>query len=357
MGHKGMSPKVSVIIPAYNAEKTLKRCLDSVFAQDFDAFEVILVNDGSTDGTFEIALQYQDHPNFALIDQPNGGVAKARWSGVEVSKGEYIGFVDADDMIDKRMFPLMHERATVSGADIAVCNWYTVGTDTVRHDLYMDISSDSVEENVCRVIFENRDGHMVNKVFRRELLSEDYFRKTFGKKFCEDLLLMVYLIPLAKRVTYLSDPLYYRLSHSGSATGSHSLGSLRDFLSVHEEILQYFLMQENELFRRKAPGLFAKGLLDLCVVLGSGQSGNEPSNELRQAVKKRVSAFPLMDLFKSRPDFRTLLLFLLCRYRIYGFVHGLWISRFFKPVRFIKRHFLGKTKVVEKPSLPNDPLE
>lgn len=95
-----MKPVISVVIPAYNAEKTLKECLDSVFDQDFDSFEVILINDGSTDGTAKIIDGYDAHGrNFKVLHQGNKGPSHARNRGMALANGRFLLFLDADDML------------------------------------------------------------------------------------------------------------------------------------------------------------------------------------------------------------------------------------------------------------------
>ena len=113
-------PKLSVIVPVYNTEKYLRECIDSILAQTFSDFELILVDDGSTDGSGIICDEYAGKdPRIQVIHQQNGGITVARKSGVRVARGEYVTFVDSDDWIDKDMYRIMLERES---ADIVVCN-------------------------------------------------------------------------------------------------------------------------------------------------------------------------------------------------------------------------------------------
>ena len=113
-------PKLSVIVPVYNTEKYLRECVDSILAQTFEDFELILVNDGSTDGSGAICDEYAaKDPRIQVIHQKNGGITVARKSGVRVAQGEYVTFVDSDDWIDKNMYHTMLARES---ADIVICN-------------------------------------------------------------------------------------------------------------------------------------------------------------------------------------------------------------------------------------------
>ena len=113
-------PKLSVIVPVYNTEKYLRECVDSILAQTFTNFELILVDDGSTDGSGAICDEYAaKDPRVQVIHQQNGGITVARKSGVRVARGEYVTFVDSDDWIDKDMYRIM---LTEEPADIVICN-------------------------------------------------------------------------------------------------------------------------------------------------------------------------------------------------------------------------------------------
>lgn len=113
-------PKLSVIVPVYNTEKYLRECVDSILAQTFTDFELILVDDGSTDGSGAICDEYaKQDDRVQVIHQENGGITVARKSGVRAACGEYVTFVDSDDWIDKDMYHIMLSERT---ADIVICN-------------------------------------------------------------------------------------------------------------------------------------------------------------------------------------------------------------------------------------------
>ena len=113
-------PKLSVIVPVYNTEKYLRECVDSILAQTFTDFELILVDDGSTDGSGPICDDYAaKDQRVRVIHQENGGITVARKSGVRIARGEYVTFVDSDDWIDRTMYQTMLAQGS---ADIVICN-------------------------------------------------------------------------------------------------------------------------------------------------------------------------------------------------------------------------------------------
>ena len=116
-----ISPKVSVIIPVYNAEKYLRKCLNSIINQTLKDLEIVCIDDGSTDSSLSILNEYAKKDNrFVILTQENEGHPKARCAGINIAKGEYIGFVDADDFINKKYYKSLYESAKKYGADISM---------------------------------------------------------------------------------------------------------------------------------------------------------------------------------------------------------------------------------------------
>lgn len=129
-----MTPAISIIIPAYNAEKTLQRCLNSIVAQSFQDFEVIIINDGSKDATGQIADGYATQDSrFTVLHKKNGGVAAARQDGIEQVRGEYTLFVDADDYILPDMLQRMHQSAIQEKADLVICDFNLIRGSKVEY--------------------------------------------------------------------------------------------------------------------------------------------------------------------------------------------------------------------------------
>lgn len=113
---------VSVIIPVYNAEKTIAKCIDSVLFQKNLSIEIIIINDGSTDDTSKILSEYQHHTNIKILDQTNSGVSTARNHGLSVASGKYVFFVDSDDILESNLLTPMFEYAEHNSLDLLSCN-------------------------------------------------------------------------------------------------------------------------------------------------------------------------------------------------------------------------------------------
>lgn len=200
-------PKVSMIIPAYNAENYVVRCIDTVLAQSQPDVEIIVVDDGSTDHTAEIIDWYAgNYENLAVIHQKNGGAATARNNGIKHANGEYLGFVDVDDMIRINMVERLYQSAKKNNCDIAITSAYTV-TDTdyvkrMRYTIKEDVAITSDVFYHTYIYGNDLVGVVVwNKLYRTSLVKEHLF-PTMPY---EDEAWMPYILSYANTICYLDD--------------------------------------------------------------------------------------------------------------------------------------------------------
>ena len=120
-------PIISIIVPVYNVESYLERCINSILNQTFKNFELILVDDGSTDKSGEICDSFAGYDKrIRVIHKKNGGLSSARNVGLDVSIGKYIGFVDSDDWIDEFMYEKLYRNMIKTKSDIVICNFSRV---------------------------------------------------------------------------------------------------------------------------------------------------------------------------------------------------------------------------------------
>ena len=173
-----MKIKYSVIIPVYNSEKTLKRCLDSLLEQRWEDVEVILINDGSSDRSGEIIRAYSNrYPNIRTVTQENSGVSAARNRGLDEAKGTYITFVDSDDYVSDDYFRVMDEAGEKEDSDLIVFAKDIAGQRIDERDLYKKMcSAESMQEKrkillSSRIIFQPP-----YKRFKREIIEKRHLR-------------------------------------------------------------------------------------------------------------------------------------------------------------------------------------
>ena len=170
--------KLSVVIPAYNAQKFISRCISSALASDLKEIEVIAVDDGSTDETKDILSWYENmYPQFfKKIFKENGGAAEARNYGIAESKGHYIAFIDSDDMIRPDAYSTMYDSLQKTGADIAIGRLYKVDNDKyyVRHTLPLPAYKAINPEEYLRLLFTQTYNNVAvwNKIYRTKLVQE-----------------------------------------------------------------------------------------------------------------------------------------------------------------------------------------
>lgn len=208
---------ISVIVPMYNARKYLRECLDSLANQTYKDLEVLMVNDGSTDDTGEIAREYEEkYPNFYLINKENGGQMSAWLLGIQYAKGDYFGFVDSDDYVAPTMYEEMVATMEQTGADVVMCNFYDVDRvfATPRSvALKPYYGEDSISE-IHDLVFPTMTSYISvsrwDKLFRRDLYMEnaekycDYVARTFEDRF----IVTPYLFS-CKSFAFVEKPLYY----------------------------------------------------------------------------------------------------------------------------------------------------
>ena len=213
--------EISVIVPVYNVEKYLERGLSSLAAQTYKDLEVILIDDGSTDGSAEICKRFtEEYPNFRYFRQENAGVSAARNAGIERASGNYLAFFDADDYADKDMYELLHRMIAETGADIAACH-YVIEQDgkVVRSFEENDeVKVFSPREEYEEVMFLNKKYcgvEMWEKLFKRRLF--DTVRFPEGVTIGEDAVCMGDLLLLAEKFAYCRLCKYHYVLRSDSA--------------------------------------------------------------------------------------------------------------------------------------------
>ena len=183
---------VSIIIPVYNAEKTIVQCLDSVVGQTLKNIEIIIIDDGSTDSSGEICRRYQQEDGrIKYFYKKNEGLAAARQDGIEKANGEYVGFVDSDDWLELKMYERMYEVAYNAKADIVFCNCYFDNSEKDRIHLEPRVYNRvEIEENILpRTLAEiscKGNNSVIRwsnclRIYRRELLIEKSIK--FDRRF------------------------------------------------------------------------------------------------------------------------------------------------------------------------------
>lgn len=232
-----MNEKISIIIPAYNTEKELGRTLDSVLAQTYQNIEIVVVNDGSKDGTGAVIDAYAAKDSrIKAIHKENGGVTSARLRGVAEATGDWIGFVDGDDRIEPDMYEHLMGNAREHHADISHCGYRMVFPNG-RVDWYYNTGRlvEQDHEAGLRDLVEGKfvEPGLVNKLFRTSLFTDLDRRMDASIKINEDVLMNYYLFKESNRAIYEDFcPYHYVLRAGSAATSSVNIHQLEDPIKV-----------------------------------------------------------------------------------------------------------------------------
>lgn len=223
---------LSVIIPFYKTEQYAKECIDSVLSQTCDyRVEVILINDGSPDGCCNILNSYTNLENVVVLHRENGGVAAARNAGIAVAHGEYLMFVDSDDMIAEGAIQVLMATARIYKADIVEGSHQTITVDGKRQKIYLKTAKVSSGG-------EGLFGYPWGKVLRKDLFREVCFPKGF---WYEDTIMATLIYPNACTTVTIPDLVaYYRINPKGQTASGTGKPKSIDTLYVTEDILNTY---------------------------------------------------------------------------------------------------------------------
>ncbi|WP_300629676.1 glycosyltransferase family 2 protein [uncultured Thomasclavelia sp.] len=238
-----MDDLLSIIIPAYNIESYIGRCLESLIIQTYKNLEIIVVDDGSKDNTLSIIKEYCNKDNrINVIHKKNEGVSVARLTGMKKANGEYIGFVDGDDIVEKDMFEFLMNNAKKYGADISHCG-YVMDFPDGHSDYYYNTGKIIIQNNFkgLKDLLEGKfvEPGLCNKIYKKTLI-ETYIRQNvmdYSIKNLEDLLVNYYLFKEAKLSIYEDRCKYHYTLRKSSAATNISRNKIIDPIKVFKSIL------------------------------------------------------------------------------------------------------------------------
>ena len=224
---------VSVVIPIYNAAQYIERCLDRFVAQTFDDFELVLVNDGSTDGSGDICVRYAaEHSNIRVVHQLNKGVGAARQAGLELATGKYVIFADPDDWVEPTMLYELFEKAETEQADVVLCDFF-VNNELEEHHVKQCPSSLKANDVFRQLILGELHGSTWNKLYRLQMLRENGVSFPIGVNYCEDLWFNCEVMLSNPHVAYLGKAYYHydMFTNDNSLSRKVTCKTLQDYKS------------------------------------------------------------------------------------------------------------------------------
>ena len=226
------SPLISVIVPIYNMEKLMRKCLDSILAQTFTDYECLLIDDGSTDGSPTICDEYAAKDiRFKSFHKPNGGLSDARNYGLAHVQGEYTIFFDPDDWVDEDCLKDMYAKAQETDADMVMCDLYY--NDKYRQSYCKQEPTGLHHNEVLQDLITGKVfGFTVTKLIRRSLYAQYHLQYPKGMYGCEDQYTMCTLLKNDIHIAYLPKA-YYHYMHEGNETQSRKYDMKVFQMDVH----------------------------------------------------------------------------------------------------------------------------
>ncbi len=304
--------KVSVIIPVYNVENYLEKCLDSLVNQTLKEIEIIVVNDGSSDNSQKIIDKYvKKYPNQVIsINQENGGQGAARNTGISYASGEYIGYVDSDDYVEKNMYEEMYNKAKSENADIVIC-----GNNIVSED------NELLGQNDADIQFLLGQMAVWNKIYRRELIIKNKIEFR-SKVWYEDLDFTMKVYFLSKKISYVNKYLYNYLLRNGSTMNNNNLERNLEIIQSIDSLLNF--CKNKKIYKKNVEeiefiSVYHAYIFAICRVLNTKntmKSKKNVINQLTDYVKHNFPNFKKNRYLKILP-FKRKLLYHLINFRLY----------------------------------------
>ena len=238
-----MKELISVIIPVYNTEQYLKRCIESVLKQTYKNIEVILVDDGSTDNSLTICNEYANIDNrVSVIHQRNSGVSTARNQGIEIMKGEYFICIDSDDWIEPNMIETLYNYIKNNDADISICNFY-INKESGEQSIKNEVKKQELILTDIKGMYENLfdekmfGGYLWNKLIKTSIIKDNTEKILFNEKIAieEDVLFLINVLRRCNKIYYNSSAVLYHYFQRNSSAVRFSY-KLKDLTKI--EVLE-----------------------------------------------------------------------------------------------------------------------
>lgn len=278
-------PLISVIVPVYNVERYISRCVDSILAQTYENLEIILVDDGSTDASGRVCEAYKDRDaRVRTIHRCNGGMSAARNAGIQAAEGAYISFVDSDDYIAENLIAYLYHLVSANCAQISVCGYrkiYEDGGDTVKRAEERDVSVCGSEEALSMLLYQKGITASVwGKLFQKDLFASIRFPEG---RWHEDAAVMYRLLEGAEVIAVGKEIKYDYVQRQGSIT--HSGFDIRrmDYIRFTRECIEAMRERHPDLERAAISRHFS-ACFELLAAMGTDQKDHQ--NEYNILVKE-----------------------------------------------------------------------
>lgn len=235
---------ISIIVPFYNTEDYLSRCIDSILKQDYQFFELILINDGSTDKSGKICKEYiKKDSRVRYIEKDNGGISESRNYGIKEAKGKYISFIDSDDVVSPKYLSTLYNNLIKNKVDISCCSYQKSNNEFTFSEENNCQIIDNIE-GIKKLLNESLSSFLWDKLISKKLFSGIKFKKD---KIFEDTDVMYKIFSKAKSIAISDAVLYGYYQRNNSYVHSYKYDRIINYIEVIEERYNYLLKYNKEL--------------------------------------------------------------------------------------------------------------
>ena len=230
-------PKVSIVVPAYNVENYIEKCLESLLNQTLQDIEIIVVNDGSKDNTKQKILSFRDkYPNkVKYLEKENGGLSSARNFGMPYAKGEYVAFLDSDDYVETNMYEEMYNEAKKENYDMVECDFIWEYPNKLKED------HGKIAKNKKELIINNRVVAW-NKLIKREILEKSKLEFPFGLRY-EDVEFFYKLVPYLNKVSIVNKCFIHYVQRENSIVNTQN-SRTKEIFQILDNVIKYYKEKE-----------------------------------------------------------------------------------------------------------------
>lgn len=241
-------PEISIVVPIYNAEKYLDKCLNSLVKQTFQNIEILAFNDGSVDRCKDILCEYKErYPDkIRVFEQENIGISRTRNRGIQEAKGKYIAFIDSDDSVDVTFCERLYKKIEQDGLDVVVCDYYEVASES-RKTIHFESCGNSTVYEKPELLYRINTSPW-NKLYNRKFLVDNGIDFPVGLKY-EDVVFMQKIFARGARIGSVGVPLVYYVIHPGSES-TVVKKNVFDIFHILDKVCEEYEKGEKEDYQR-----------------------------------------------------------------------------------------------------------
>lgn len=347
--------KVSVLVPVYNVEKYLEKCLDSIINQSLKEIEILLIDDGSTDKSGKICDDYAKKDNrIVVIHQENQGVSAARNRGIELAKGEYISFVDSDDLVDEKMLVVLYDKGEKYNLDLVMCDLTKDRFGKIIKKEFELKRNEIIEKNnIIDFIKSYKNlftvNHIYAKIYKRSFLTENNIYFPVGLNLQEDTVFVLETMIKANNLYCIKESYYNHIKRENSLTTKKYRKDIHIYYnSAYLTVLDLYNKNnikylENELYDR----IVLQMIMCMFNINNSGLSAKEKESIFKEIVdlemvndtfqKVKIKDFPFDAFYKSSKSLNILSkIKLLCQKKYFAYKFKLLKNKNYKLLSILK---------------------